>query len=160
MNLYHVTKFFPYFSFTVYCFYTKISSFMPVLSVRIVVDSFFLLIFYSEKFSTHVCRLPYSANVNLNLSNNSWYARAYPRVKKDLVMATIFCQSLSPSLCRGSTPFSISTCGPSTTIIPCRRQPAAIRRSFFSFVWETMETKTPHRRLGRILGDPGAVNNN
>ena len=43
---------------------------MPVLSIRIVLDSFFLLIFYSEKFSTHVCRLPYSANVNLNLSND------------------------------------------------------------------------------------------
>ena len=31
---------FPYFSFTVYCFYTKISSFMPVLSTRIVLDLF------------------------------------------------------------------------------------------------------------------------
>ena len=68
MNLYHVTKFSPYFSFTVYCFYTKISSFMPVLSTRIVLDCFYLLIFYSEKFSTDVCRLPYAVNVNLNLS--------------------------------------------------------------------------------------------
>ena len=57
---------------------------MPVLSIRIVLDSFFLLIFYSEKFSTHVCRLPYSANVNLNLSivkkylklGYAWYLRA------------------------------------------------------------------------------------
>ena len=70
MNLYHVTKFSPCFSFTVYCFYTKISSFMPVLSTRIVLDCFYLLIFYSEKFSTDVCRLPYAVNVNLNLSNN------------------------------------------------------------------------------------------
>ena len=69
MNLYHVTKFFPCFSFTVYCFYTKISSFMPVLSTRIVLDCFYLLILYSEKFSTDVCRLPYAVNVNLNLSN-------------------------------------------------------------------------------------------
>ena len=68
MNLYHVTKFSPYFSFTVYCFYTKISSFMPVLSIRIALDCFYLLIFYSEKFSTAVCRLPYAVNVNLNLS--------------------------------------------------------------------------------------------
>ena len=44
---------------------------MPVLSVRIVLDCFFLLIFYSEKFSTHVCRLRYTANENLNLSNDS-----------------------------------------------------------------------------------------
>ena len=73
MNLYHVTKFSPYFSFTVYCFYTKISSFMPVLSTRIVLDCFYLLIFYSEKFSTDVCRLPYAVNVNLNLSNQSFW---------------------------------------------------------------------------------------
>ena len=41
---------------------------MPVLSIRIVLDCFYLLIFYFEKFSTHVCRSPYAANVNLNLS--------------------------------------------------------------------------------------------
>ena len=66
--MYHVIKFSPYFSFTVDCFYTKISSFMLVLSTRIVLDFFYLLIFYSEKFSTDVCRLPYAVNVNLNLS--------------------------------------------------------------------------------------------
>ena len=44
---------------------------MTVLSIGIVLDCFYLLIFYSEKFSTHVCRLPYAANVNLNLSNAS-----------------------------------------------------------------------------------------
>ena len=43
---------------------------MPVLSTRIVLDCFYLLIFYSEKFSTDVCRLPYAVNMNLNLSNN------------------------------------------------------------------------------------------
>ena len=32
--------------------YSKISSFTPVLSVRNVLDSFYLPIFYSEKFST------------------------------------------------------------------------------------------------------------
>ena len=42
---------------------------MPVLSTRIVLDCFYLLILYSEKFSTDVCRLPYAVNVNLNLSN-------------------------------------------------------------------------------------------
>ena len=40
---------------------------MPVLSTRIVLDCFYLLIFYSEKFSTDVCRLQYAVNVNLNL---------------------------------------------------------------------------------------------
>ena len=43
---------------------------MPVLSTRIVLDCFYLLIFYSEKFSTDVFRLPYAVNVNLNLSND------------------------------------------------------------------------------------------
>ena len=41
---------------------------MPALSIRIALDCFYLLIFYSEKFSTDVCRLPYAVNVNLNLS--------------------------------------------------------------------------------------------
>ena len=72
MNFYHVTKFSPYFSFTVYCFYTKISSFTPALSIRIALDCFYLLVFYSEKFSTDFCRLPYAVNVNLNLSNGGF----------------------------------------------------------------------------------------
>ena len=61
----------PYFPFTLYCFYTKISCFMPVLTIGIVRGCFYLLIFYSEKFSTWVWRLPYAVNVNLNLCNNN-----------------------------------------------------------------------------------------
>ena len=71
MNLYRVTKFSPYFPFTLFCFYTEISSFMPVLTIGIVRDCFYLLIFYSEKFSTWFWRLPFAVNVNLNLSNIS-----------------------------------------------------------------------------------------
>ena len=41
-------KFSPCFPLTLYCFYTKISSFMPVLTIGIVGDCFYLLIFYSE----------------------------------------------------------------------------------------------------------------
>ena len=48
---------------------------MPVLSLRIVHDCFYVLIFYFEKFSTHVCRLPYAANMNLNFSIRSIYTR-------------------------------------------------------------------------------------
>ena len=44
---------------------------MPALSIRIALDCFYLLIFYSEKFSTDVYRLPYAVNVNLNLSIRS-----------------------------------------------------------------------------------------
>ena len=77
VNLHHVTKFSPYFSFTVYCFYTKISSFMPVLSIRIVLDCFYLLIFYWVKFSTHACRLPYAANENFNFSTSPFGLRPH-----------------------------------------------------------------------------------
>ena len=52
------TKFSPYFPFTLYCFYTKISSFMPILIIGIVPDCFYLLIFHFHKFSTDVCSLP------------------------------------------------------------------------------------------------------
>ena len=41
---------------------------MPVLTTAIVRDCFYLFIFYSEKFSTRVWRLPFAVNVNLNLS--------------------------------------------------------------------------------------------
>ena len=73
VNLCHVTEFSPYFPFTLYCFYTKISSFMPVLTIGIVRDCFYLLIFYSAKFSTWVWRLPFAVNVNLNLSNRELF---------------------------------------------------------------------------------------
>ena len=54
MNLNHVTKFPPYFPFTLCCFYTKISSLMPVSTIGIVRDCFYLFIFYFEKFSAWV----------------------------------------------------------------------------------------------------------
>ena len=47
---------FPILSFPVYYFCSKISSFTPVLSIRIVLDSFYLLIFYFEKLSTWIRR--------------------------------------------------------------------------------------------------------
>ena len=67
VNLYHVTKFSPYLSFTVYCFYTRISSFMPVLSVRIVLDCFIYL-FSILRNSVLNLNLTFAVNVNLNLS--------------------------------------------------------------------------------------------
>ena len=51
---------------------------MPALSIRIALDCFYLLIFYSEKFSTDVCCLPYAVNVNLNLSNIFVATSEYP----------------------------------------------------------------------------------
>ena len=56
---------------------------MLVLSTRIVLDCFYLLIFYSEKFSTDVRRLPYAVNVNLNLSNVFWIALIIVEDNKD-----------------------------------------------------------------------------
>ena len=55
---------------------------MLVLSTRIVLDCFYLLIFYSEKFSTDVRRLPYAVNVNLNLSIKKKYPANKPELKK------------------------------------------------------------------------------
>ena len=47
----------------------KKSSFTPVLSIRIVLGCFYLLIFYFEKFSTWICgRFAFAVNVTLNLS--------------------------------------------------------------------------------------------
>ena len=84
-NLYHVTKFSTYFPFTLCWFYTKISSFMPVLTIGVVRDCFYLLIFYSEKFSTWVWRLPFAVNENLSLSNinppTMGLCRDYPMIR-------------------------------------------------------------------------------
>ena len=66
VNLYHATKFFPQLSFTVYYLYTQKRSLTPVLSIRIVLGSFYLLIFYSANFSTWTWRLPFVLNVTLN----------------------------------------------------------------------------------------------
>ena len=51
---------------------------MLVLSTRIVLDCFYLRIFYSEKFSTDVCRLSYAVKVNLNLSTDSKFQATQP----------------------------------------------------------------------------------
>ena len=45
VNLYHVTKFANDSSFTVHYNYTKITRFTPILSIRIVLSCFYLLIF-------------------------------------------------------------------------------------------------------------------
>ena len=78
-----MTKFSPYFPFTLHCFYTKISSFMRVLTIGIFRDCFYLLIFYSEKFSTWVWRLPFTVNVNLNLSIGKNYPKLLPILSQD-----------------------------------------------------------------------------
>ena len=64
-NLYHLTKFSPELSPTDYYFYTKISRFTPALSKKIILDSIYLLIFYFDKFSTWIWRLPLALNVTL-----------------------------------------------------------------------------------------------
>ena len=62
---------------------------MPVLSKRIALDCFYLLIFYFEKFSTDVCRLPCAVNVNLNLSNRS-VSRLRQTAKEFLLRDQVF----------------------------------------------------------------------
>ena len=69
-------------SLTVYYFCSKISSFIPILFIRIVLDSFYLLVFYSEKFSTWISLLPFDVNANLNLSNWNFAARKWKQARK------------------------------------------------------------------------------
>ena len=52
LNLYYMTTVSLFLSFTVHILYWKICSLMPFLSISVVLDSFYLLIFYFEKFST------------------------------------------------------------------------------------------------------------
>ena len=118
MNLYHVTKFPPYFPFTLYCFYTKISSFMPVLTIGIVRDCFYLLIFYSEKFSTWVWRLPFAVIVNLSdKSQNqeilSTFSMPYPCVSSCRpIFAQIYLPFHKLQLVKSPPLGGASLCGP------------------------------------------------
>ena len=58
---------------------------MPILTIGIVLDCLYLLIFYSEKFSTWVWRLPeFVVNVNLNLSDTK---NIYPEDRSHLLPA-------------------------------------------------------------------------
>ena len=86
-----------FFPFTLYCLCTKISSFMPVLTIGIVRHCFYLLNFYSEKFSTWVWRLPFAVKVNLNLPTNIFYRSStqMEKNKRNLlskVLLILFCQ--------------------------------------------------------------------
>ena len=67
VNLYHVTTFYIYLSFTAHYNYSKIGRFTPILSITIVLNCFDLLIsphfsFWKiekvSQFESHVCRLP------------------------------------------------------------------------------------------------------
>ena len=53
-----------YLSFTVHYFYTKICSSTQFLIDKNFLSCFYLLIFYFEKFSTSICRLPYTWSLN------------------------------------------------------------------------------------------------
>ena len=46
----------------------KLSIFISVLPIRIVLNSFYLLIFYSEKFSTWIWSLPFVVNATLKIN--------------------------------------------------------------------------------------------
>ena len=60
MNLSHMTKFSPYLSFPSSLRLHKFCSFRQVLSIRIVLDSFFLLTFHFENFLTWIWLLPFA----------------------------------------------------------------------------------------------------
>ena len=86
---------------------------MPVLYIIIVLDSFYLLIFYSEKFSTWIWHLPFGVNVNIiSLITEKWlsadclqkllsymyfrfYAEKERQAKNRLIIITNLLQSLN-----------------------------------------------------------------
>ena len=59
MSLFYVTKFSLFFLFTVFNFYSKIRSFMPVFSIRIIIvlNCFYLLILRNSQLESDLSRL-------------------------------------------------------------------------------------------------------
>ena len=72
-----------YLSFTVLYFYTKIFSSTQFLIDKNFLSCFYLLIFYFEKFSTSIWRLPFAVYVKLKLSNNSVQAETSANIVPD-----------------------------------------------------------------------------
>ena len=72
-----------YLSFTVLYFYTKICSSTQFLIDKNFLSCFYLLIFYLEKFSTSIWRLPFAVYVKLKLSNNSVQAETSANIVHD-----------------------------------------------------------------------------
>ena len=70
VNLYDVTLFSIYLSFTVHYNNTKISRFTLILSIRIILSGFYLHITHFENFSTWISRLPFAVNAMHNFSND------------------------------------------------------------------------------------------
>ena len=69
-------------SFSLNCLLLLLKNFIPVLYLRIVLDSFYLLVFCSEKISTWISLLPFAVNANLNLSNWNFAARKWKQARK------------------------------------------------------------------------------
>ena len=85
---------------------------MPVLSKRIVLDCFYLLIFYFEKFSTDVCRLPCAVNVNLNLSNFAQFTFRHLYFTNSLVIVYVSRRDINiPIKARGLPARDVTTIG-------------------------------------------------
>ena len=100
---------------------------MPVLSIRIVLDCFYLLIFYSEKFSTHVCRLPYATNVNLNLSSDFNCTTR----KSTLSHTTVFLLQVMRFAKLNKPPLSFKS--PPSKVLEKNKPPGGLNRGFTVF---------------------------
>ena len=71
VNLYHVTKFSIYLSFTIYYNYPKIGKFTLILSIRIVLRCFYLLISHFENLNLMFAVRRINAMLNLSI-NLGW----------------------------------------------------------------------------------------
>ena len=77
-----MTKFSIYLSFNVHYNYTKIGKFKPILSIRIVLCCFYLLISsLFENFSTWISRLPYTRCLISLMMTYSNFEQPMPRLK-------------------------------------------------------------------------------
>ena len=123
VNLYHVTKFSIYLSFTVHYNNTKIGRFTPILSVRIVLSCFYQHIAHFKNFSTWISRLPFAVNTkNKTFSHRKTRPLTMISLEDDLPRPSHIGQvsllSFSPSkkvylprtIGRGSSPAFSSIC--------------------------------------------------
>ena len=64
---------------TVHHNYTKIGKFTPILSIRIDLSCFYLLLSHFENVATRISRLPFAVNAMLNLSAEGSLCRCEAR---------------------------------------------------------------------------------
>ena len=125
VNLYHVTV-----SWTFLYFYKKLSSFTFFSSIRIALHCFYLFMFYFEKFSTWVCRLPKCIIEDFFRSRT---LRKYFHFSLLVLLLQITCHIVSRCIHTGKVTKNTSTIKKNkTTVLLCVADAALFSRQPFS----------------------------